>query len=172
GIRTFTLLGLMTLVILSFWGWLFLWDNASIFDRGAFQRYLLCNEFLLIGVLFGLSGKRERVVGPHHEFVAAIRLTGSQTVFGLLGVFLAVFALHDTVVSRPFLFSYIPWLFLTLLFSNYMVPKWLARWAFSGIREERVALVGTVGQADQIKPWIERKNLLGLRTIGVGCPQP
>src|SRR5262249_8273554 len=45
-------------------------------------------------------------------------------------------------------------------------------WAFSGDREERVALVGTVEQGARLQPWLERKNLFGLRTIGLISPEP
>src|SRR5260370_12129184 len=41
---------------------------------------------------------------------------------------------------------------------------------FSGDREERVALVGTLDQASRLQPWLEHKSFLGLRTIGVICP--
>ena len=137
----------------------------------ALKKYLLYNEFLLIGVLFGVGGKRHSH-GPHQEFVNAVRRSGRQAVLGLFGVLLLVFALQDTFVSRSFLLSYIPWLGLTLLFSNYVAPKRLSQWIFSGNREERVALAGTIEQADQIKPWLERKRIIGLHPVGVVCPQP
>jgi putative colanic acid biosynthesis UDP-glucose lipid carrier transferase len=61
---------------------------------------------------------------------------------------------------------------LTLFFSNYVAPKRLSKWVFSGNRKERVALAGTTEQADQIKPWLERKRIIGLHPVGVVCPQP
>jgi exopolysaccharide biosynthesis polyprenyl glycosylphosphotransferase len=73
-------------------------------------------------------------------------------------------------VSRSFLFSYLPWLYLSLLFSNYLAPRVLGQFAFSGERVERVALAGTAQQAAQLKPWLERKSMVGLRTIGLICP--
>lgn len=110
--------------------------------------------------------------GPHYEFVNALRRSARQAVLGLFAVLALVFASQDTFVSRSFLISYVPWLGLMLLFSNYMVPRWLGRWAFSGSREERVALVGNLEQACRIEPWLERKSLIGFNTVGVVCPQP
>jgi putative colanic acid biosynthesis UDP-glucose lipid carrier transferase len=162
---------LLMLVTFSFWGWLFIWENAIFFDPVALKKYLLYNEFLLVGVLFGVGGKRHSH-GPHQEFVDAVRRSGRQAVLGLFGVLLLVFALQDTFVSRSFLLSYVPWLGLTLLFSNYVAPKRLGQWIFSGNREERVALAGTAEQATQIKPWLERKRIIGLHPVGVVCPQP
>jgi exopolysaccharide biosynthesis polyprenyl glycosylphosphotransferase len=97
----------------------------------------------------------------------------------LFCVFLINFILQEPALdpvpvrdARAFLLSFVPWLYLTLLFSNYLLPRSLGRWAFSGDHEERVALGGTVEQAALLKPWLERKAALGLRTIGIICPQP
>jgi exopolysaccharide biosynthesis polyprenyl glycosylphosphotransferase len=171
GIRTFSLLWLLALVTVSFWGWLYLWDGGLFSELDSLQKYLLYNEFLLVGILFGLGGKRH-ASGPHREFVEAVRRSGRQALFGLFAIFGVVFAVQDTGVSRSFFFSYVPCLLLTLLFCNYLVPIWLGRWAFSGDRRERVALAGTAEQANQLKPWLERKGLLGMHTVGLVCPSP
>jgi putative colanic acid biosynthesis UDP-glucose lipid carrier transferase len=170
GIRTLSLLSLLVLVALSFWGWLFIWEPGLFFDHAALERYVLYNEFLLIGILFGLGGKRH-AEGPHQELALAARRSTRQAILGLFCVFFVVFVIQDIAISRSFFLSYIPALYVTLLFSNLLVPKALAKWAFSGDREERIALAGTLEQASQFKPWLERKSVLGLRTIGVVCPQ-
>ena len=172
GIRTLTLFWQLVLVTLSYWGWMLIWQSALFTQHDILQRYLLYNEFLLIGMLFGSSGKRE-VNGLEHNWVLAIRKSMRQALLGLFCVFLIIFILQDTTENlRSFLFSYIPWLYVTLLFSNYLLPRVLGKRAFSGDREERVALAGTVEQATKIKPWLERKSLVGLRTIGLVCPPP
>jgi putative colanic acid biosynthesis UDP-glucose lipid carrier transferase len=171
GFRSLSLLVLLVLVTLSFWSWLFIWENPWNFDHAALEKYILYNEFLLVGIVFGFGGKRP-AEGPHYEFVNALRRSARQAVLGLFAVLAMVFASQDTFVSRSFLISYVPWLGLMLLFSNYMVPRWLGRWAFSGSREERVALVGSLDQARRIEPWLERKSLLGFNTVGLVWPQP
>jgi exopolysaccharide biosynthesis polyprenyl glycosylphosphotransferase len=164
--RSLSLFCLLGLVTLGFWGWLLIWEQSLVFEPGKLGPYFLYNEFLLIGILFGSSVKR-RSDGPHHRFIEAVRLSGRQTMTGLFAVVIMVFALRDIGVSRSFLFSFVPWLYMTLLFSNYFVPKWLGQLAFSGDREERVALAGTLEQASLFKPWLERKRSLGLHTVGV-----
>jgi putative colanic acid biosynthesis UDP-glucose lipid carrier transferase len=160
----------MVLVTLSYWGWLLIWQ-AALSQQDGLPRYLLYNEFLLIGLLFGAGNKRD-TASLEHYWVLAIRKSVRQTLLGLFCVFLVIFALQDTTYGlRSFFFSYLLWLYLTLLFSNYFLPRLLGKWAFSGDREERVALAGTVQQAEQIKPWLERKSLVGLRTVGLVCPQ-
>jgi putative colanic acid biosynthesis UDP-glucose lipid carrier transferase len=171
GIRALSVFLLVVLVTFSYWGWFFIWQSELMIDITAVEKYLVYNEFLLIGILFG-GATRSPAFSSQSEFVEAVRSSGRQAVLGLFTVFVLVFALHDTFLSRSFFFSYIPCLYGTLLFSNYILPKWLGRWAFSGNREERVALAGTIEQAGQFKPWLERKALLGLRAVGMVCPRP
>ena len=159
----------LALTTLSYWGWLALWEPSLFQEHLALEKYLLYNEFLLIGILFGARGKNPSQ-GPHHEFVNAFRRSCRQGVLGLFAVFSLVIALQDTFVSRSFLLSYLPWMGLTLLFSNYVAPTWLGRWAFAGVHEERVILAGTSEQAQSIKPWLERKKVIGLNPIGLVCP--
>jgi putative colanic acid biosynthesis UDP-glucose lipid carrier transferase len=170
GIRTSTLVCQLLMVTISFWGWLFIWQTSLFTERDVLKRYLLYNEFLLIGILFGWGGKRE-ARGLHHEWVGAIRQSFRQSAFGFFSVFVVVFALQDAMVSRSFFFSYIPWLYMTLLFANYFVARSLGKWAFSHDREERVALAGTAEQAARLAPWLEQKSLVGFRTVGLICPQ-
>jgi len=169
GIKGLTAFCLLALVTLSFWGWLYIWDSPLFSNWTALEKYSFYNEFLLIGVFSRMDAKRF-VHGPYREFVEAVRSTGRQAFMGLFAVFIVSFALQDASLSRPFLFSYIPCLCLTLLFSNYVLPNWLSRMIYGVDRPERVALVGTLQQAAQIKPWIERKRMIGLEAVGLICP--
>jgi exopolysaccharide biosynthesis polyprenyl glycosylphosphotransferase len=78
---------------------------------------------------------------------------------------------HDSSAPRSFFFSYIPLLYLTLISTNYLLPRSLGKWSFSGDREERVALVGTAEQSRRLKLWLENKRAVGFRTIGLLCPE-
>jgi exopolysaccharide biosynthesis polyprenyl glycosylphosphotransferase len=169
GIRTLALACQLVIVTGSFWTWMIIWQPSLLNDHDSIKRYFLYNEFLLIGILFTWGRTRESS-GAHHEWVAAIRQSFRQTLLGLFWVFLIIFALQDAAISRSFFFSYIPWLYLTLLFSNYFVPRSLGQWAFSGDREERVALAGTVEQAVRLQPWLAKKGFVGLRTVGLISP--
>src|ERR1700677_2361649 len=171
GIKGLSAFCLLALVTLSFWGWLYIWNSAAFESWYGIEKYSFYNEFLLIGVFSRMDGRRQ-VHGPYREFVEAVRSTGRQAVMGLFAVFIVIFALQDTFISRTFLFSYIPWLCLTLLFSNYVLPNWLSQMVFGVDRPDRVALVGSVEQASKLKPWIDRKRLIGLQAIGLICPGP
>jgi putative colanic acid biosynthesis UDP-glucose lipid carrier transferase len=171
GIKGLSAFCLLALVTLSFWSWLFIWNSSLFSNWWALEKYSFYNEFLLIGVFSRMDGKRF-VHGPYREFVEAVRSTGRQAFMGLFAVFIVIFAMQDTFISRTFLFSYIPWLCLTLLFANYVMPNWLGQLVFGVDRPERVALVGSSDQAEKIKPWIDRKRLIGLQAVGVICPNP
>jgi exopolysaccharide biosynthesis polyprenyl glycosylphosphotransferase len=171
GARTVLLLWKLAGVTASFWGWLFLWHSAVFDDPVALQRYLLYNEFLLVGIIFAGSAKKPDQGQPTQPFVQANRDSLRQAFLGLFSVFVVNFALADMLASRSFFFSYVPWLYLTLLFANLLLPSTLAKWAFSGNRVERVALAGTVEQARLFGPWLERKSLIGLQTVGLVCPE-
>jgi FlaA1/EpsC-like NDP-sugar epimerase len=166
GIYSVGLFCQLLMVTASFWAWLFIWQGELFAQPSLLQRYLLYNEFLLVGILFGASRRSESNV-RQHDWVLANRRSFRQCLLGLFCVFLVVFALQDTAVSRSFFFSYIPWFYLTLLFCSYFLPRTLGKWVFSGVHEERVALVGTVDQGAKLESWLERKSLIGLRTIGL-----
>lgn len=171
GVRTLTLFWQLVMVTLSFWLWLFIWQGSFLEEHSLLQRYTLYNEFLLIGILFGLGNKRE-TSGPKKEWIMANRKSIRQAVGGLFGVFLVAFAFKDNWVSRTFFLSYLPWLYATLLFSNLWLVRALEQWSASSRREERVALVGTAAQAVELKPWLERKQGLGFKTVGLIWSEP
>src|SRR5262249_4680202 len=124
GIRTLCLFWQMVLVTLTFWGWLFIWLNEECGDRRLLERYLLYNEFMLVGLVFG-ARKRADARGPHREWIAANRQSARQAFLGIFFVFLVVVAFKDLAISRSYLLSYIAWLYLTLLFTNYWLPRGL-----------------------------------------------
>jgi exopolysaccharide biosynthesis polyprenyl glycosylphosphotransferase len=169
GIRALSLFWQLVIVTATFWGWLFVWQN-SVFDRSAeVQRYMVYYEFLMIGVVFGFGNKPENAE-VKKDWILANRRSLRQVFFALLGVFLIVFTVKDAGISRSFIFSYLPFLYGSLLFTNYWLSLSIGQWAFSGDRQERAALVGTLETVDRIQPWLERKQSMGMQTIGLVCP--
>lgn len=163
GISTLCLFARMALVTACFWGWLLFWTSGDDLD---WRRYLLINEFLLVGILFS-SGSAAASSRSNQEFNQALRKALRQCVSGFFCIFLVITVLQDTTVSRVFLFTYLPWMALVLLYSNYQLPRFLSQWAFSGDRKQRVALVGDFRKAAQIRPWLERRNVLGFEVVGI-----
>jgi hypothetical protein len=56
GIRTLSLFWQLIIVTLSFWGWLFIWQNSVFQESSGVQRYILYFEFLIIGVVISPPG--------------------------------------------------------------------------------------------------------------------
>jgi exopolysaccharide biosynthesis polyprenyl glycosylphosphotransferase len=166
GIRALASFWQLVGVTVSFWGWLLIWQSAWMDEHVALQSYLVYNEFLLVGILFGIGRSRD-LHGLDHEWVVANRRSLRQLFSGLFCLFIVLFVARDDSISRSFFLSYVPWLYLTLLCSNYLLPRSLGKWSFSGDRVERVALAGTADQARRLKSWLENKSLLGFDTVGL-----
>ncbi len=171
GIRTLVLIWQVVIVSFSYWIWLYIWQTPLIGVGDGFDRYLLYNEFLLIGIFFGLETRRE-VNGPKKEWIVANRKSLRQTFSSVFFIFLVLFATKDTWISRTFLISYLPWLYASLFFTNFWLPHLLEHWAMSGGRKERIALAGSMQDVVRIQPWLERKGLMGLEVMGLIALEP
>ena len=170
GIRALSLFWQLVIVTATFWGWLFVWQNSAFDESANVQRYVVYYEFLMIGVVFGYGNKPENGE-VKKDWLSANKRSLRQTFFALFSVFLVVFAVKDAGISRSFIFSYLPFLYGSLLFTNYWLFLSIGQWAFSGDRQERAALVGTIETVEQIQPWLERKQLMGMKTVGLVCPE-
>ncbi len=166
GVKTLCLGLRLGLVALTYIIWLYICLPLAIGDRTAFNAHLLYLEFLLIGVVLSPLSRGSQSI-ERSKWTDSNRSSLRQTVGGFLSVLLVVFFVKDDAVSRSFLLSYVPWLYLTLLISNYWLPPWVARLAFPSSREERVVLAGSVEKARRLQPWLERKSGLGFRTVGL-----
>lgn len=171
GIRTLVLFWQVMIVTFSYWSWLLIWQIPVLGVSDGFDRYLLYNEFLLIGIFFGMDNRRE-ASGPKKEWVIANRKTVRQTFCAVFFIFLVLFATKDTWISRSFLISYLPWLYASLFFTNFWLPHLLEHWALSGGRKERIALAGSVDDVMRIQPWLRRKGLMGQEVTGLITPEP
>jgi putative colanic acid biosynthesis UDP-glucose lipid carrier transferase len=171
GIRTLVVFWQVLIVTFSYWSWLLIWQTPIAGEGDGFDRYLLYNEFLLIGIFFGMDNRRE-ASGPKKEWVIANRKTVRQTFSAIFFIFLVLFVTKDTWISRSFLISYLPWLYASLFFSNFWLPHLLEHWAQSGSRKERIALAGSVNDLAHIQPWLKRKGLMGLEITGLIATEP
>jgi len=85
-----------------------------------------------------------------------------------VGVLLFVLVLSkDRYLSRVFLFSLIPALYVALLYSGHMLPRLLARRLFCGKRAERMILIGSPKRANKIRDWLLAKREFGFHPVGI-----
>src|SRR5258708_28619667 len=83
-----------------------------------------------------------------NELLRPHRLSLRQTIASVGMLVLYLIATKDAFISRIFFFNFVPWLYVTLLFSHYYLPGLLARGIFR--REEKTLLVGSSRRAAQL----------------------
>ena len=167
GINNLCLLSNLALVALVYWGWLQLYDGRIPLTDPQVKDYVLFLELLLLGLVLGFGSRRVRRDTLNPDWVRANNDALRQVAWALFSVFVAVTAFRLIVISRLFIFSFVPLLYATLLFGNRHLPGFIARRLFNGAREERIVLVGSPRNAMELRKWLDSKKLLGFRTLGI-----
>jgi putative colanic acid biosynthesis UDP-glucose lipid carrier transferase len=163
-------------VILLFWAWFTFLAHLSTSYRGVdltrYNSYCLALVLgLLAGNLFGRPGSvrealYERSVLEHLPIVLR------QSVWSVGCLLLFLFITKDNGhISRFFLLSFIPALYLVLLWTNWVLPGLLAWVSFREMRQENTLLVGSCQGVARLAPWLQRKARFGLRTVGILCDE-
>jgi exopolysaccharide biosynthesis polyprenyl glycosylphosphotransferase len=163
--RLFVLCQIVIVALLFWFGvWIMVTFYAPAVANLTWRRYSIYCGMLVLGMtLEALSRSknylwRDELLRPH-------RLSLRQTIasVGLLVIYLV--ATKDAFISRIFFFNFVPWLYVTLLFSHHYLPGLLAGTVFR--REEKTLLVGSAQKARQLRDWLRRKSEIGLRTVGL-----
>jgi exopolysaccharide biosynthesis polyprenyl glycosylphosphotransferase len=149
--------------------WLGVWIMVTFYSPSAeltWRRYSIYCSMLVLGMLLE-AFTRSKNYFLQNELLRPHRLSLRQTIssVGLLVVYLI--ATKDAFISRVFFFNFVPWLYVSLLFSHYYLPSILARGIFR--REDKTLLVGSSRRAAQLNEWLKRKSEIGLRTVGLVC---
>jgi exopolysaccharide biosynthesis polyprenyl glycosylphosphotransferase len=162
-------IGLSVAAMTIFWAWVVL--HFQVLRSAAPTSYLRYYEYsLLTMAAFAvdyLIGKIRSEDSLRWEWSAVFRASFRQTmvVTGCLLLFLT--ALHDTSISRLFLFSFLPILFLCLVPLNRRVPMLLCNLIFRGSRRQRTLLYGSSRHARGVADWLCRKAYYGIDIIGM-----
>jgi exopolysaccharide biosynthesis polyprenyl glycosylphosphotransferase len=165
GIHHLTLIGQCLLVTASFWGWFLLCQLGSPIIGEAVERYLLYNQFILLGLVIGSTFSRvgAGITSPNFEIASqrAARQLGTMLFYWLL----CLVALKDTSVSRAFLFSYIPVAYVLLVATSRYLPPVLGRCIFRHDSRERALLLGPSRKVEKVRRWLEDNPHLGLDVV-------
>jgi len=167
GLNSLFLFTQLTLVLLIYWLHFLIVDSFfwTMADIQHYEIYcIVVYVTLLMDSLRRLNSdinllRRDRML--HHRAA----LQQGLMVATVLVVFVVI--RKDQSISRLFLFSFIPVLYLTLFASSYHLPHWLADLTFRGSRRERTVLMGPVAKAAALRPWLQRKEDLGIVTVGL-----
>lgn len=159
------------LLVVLYWAWfglsiLLLPQMGVVF----LEQYFLYCAILVLGLVLEAATRKEGSLSAPagnasllKQFPVAFR----QTVFSVGLVMLFLVVTKDLAISRIFLFSFTPVLGAMFLWSNTIVPLWLAKMIFKGSREGRTLLVGSAARARDLNPWLERKSQIGFLPVGL-----
>ncbi len=157
------------MVIALFWAWrgvVFVFSQSQVgFETHHYVAYTLCiiaSFFLDLGRSKHLRRNLQQIdmVGNH-----ALSLGRTMAIGGTLLVFLV--AAKDLTISRVFLFSFFPILYIALFVSNRYWPRRIAQFFFGGKHQEPTILIGSPENAAKLGPWLERKAFYGVQSVGI-----
>jgi hypothetical protein len=132
-----------TVLIVTYLVWIFLWEGIVRFrlagNRIDYSIYAVAMIIALVLVtLISKNFEKDIVRGGwerriRHSFRQAVSMIACLVFF--------LVATKDVTISRAFLFSFIPVLFLVLATTNLLVPEWLMRRVFRGQATEPCLLL-------------------------------
>src|SRR5437762_5636821 len=164
---------LCQIIIVALLFWFGIWVMATFYSPPAgltWQRYSTYCGMLVLGMLLeSLSRDGSKHYFLQNELLRQHRLSLRQTIASAGTLVLYLIATKDAFISRVFFFNFVPWLYVTLLFSHYYLPSILARGIFR--TEDKTLLVGSSRKAQQLGEWLQRKSEIGLRTVGLICEE-
>jgi len=162
-------------VSLSFCGWYWL---ITLFDiRGLAGGFLGYSTYGLIAVL-ALLGRATYRAGQDGAILSGLfwgrlKLAARQTVFiGTVIVFFLVVT-KDRDISRVFLFSWLPVLYVTLCLTNLATPHLVMPLVFAASHRQKFLLITRskdVFQKERLIEWLQRQRRMGIRVIGLSGP--
>jgi putative colanic acid biosynthesis UDP-glucose lipid carrier transferase len=96
----------------------------------------------------------------------------NQTFYAAGALFIYLVMTRDSYISRISLGLWLPFLYLTLLWSNRYLWEILARSLFHGVRKGRILLIGTPPKALRLQNWLRSKQIYGMDTLGILSDDP
>ena len=156
--------------VILFWIWLLTLTFGIRVDSHVhhFDRYVVYSVVFSLG--FALNLFRSKIGNVNVLQLTVLsnhRLSLTQTVTILVTLLVFLFAARDEAMSRVFLFSFAPVLYVYLYFTNKYLPPFLAKFIFKGDRQYRTVLLGSRRNSSRMSDWLRRKENYGLETVGL-----
>jgi exopolysaccharide biosynthesis polyprenyl glycosylphosphotransferase len=154
-----------------FWAWIALYQTMVPGGEGInLESYTGYSFLIVLGLwLESVFRVRGQIAFPadRPSVIRHIPRALRQTAIAI-GFLLFVLVLSkDRYLSRVFLVTFIPTLYLMLLLGGHFLPRFLARHLFRGTREERMLLIGSPKRASKIRDWLSAKREYGFHTVGI-----
>jgi exopolysaccharide biosynthesis polyprenyl glycosylphosphotransferase len=149
-----------------------------LFDiRGLAGGFLGYSTYALMAVL-ALLGRATYRAGQDGAILSGLfwgrlKLAARQTVFiGTVIVFFLVVT-KDRDISRVFLFSWLPILYVTLCLTNLATPHLVMPLVFAASHRQKFLLITRskdIFQKERLIEWLQRQRRMGIRVIGLSGP--
>ncbi|MEI6350702.1 MAG: exopolysaccharide biosynthesis polyprenyl glycosylphosphotransferase [Verrucomicrobiota bacterium] len=157
-----------------FWLWtLVVFNDFTGSGPVSYRPYLAYSLVIAAGILFDFmrpGTARSDFIDRDYVRSCGISVRQTLTVLTLLLLFLV--AAKDLAISRTFLFTYIPSLFCLLIYTNRVLPRFLAGFVFSGGYLQNTILVGSSMEVARLSDWLDRKAHYGIRLVGLVAEEP
>src|SRR5580658_367203 len=109
-------------------------------------------------------GKQQSTFG--NNFISQHQISLNQTLYAAGALFIYLVVTRDSYISRVSLALWVPFLYLTLLWSNRYLWEILAHSLFRGVRKGRILLIGTPPKAMELQNWLRSKRIYGMDKVG------
>ena len=120
-----------------------------------------------LGFSFHFLHARSRFIYLLHSSMEEMfRHTLRQAVVVFSTIPILVAATKDHSISRTFLFSFFPLLFLLLYTTNRYLPRLLSSFLFSGYRQQPTVVVASHVRLKECTQWLHRKTVYGIHLLG------
>jgi putative colanic acid biosynthesis UDP-glucose lipid carrier transferase len=105
---------------------------------------------------------------------SSIRTVGTvrKMTYSLALLSIYLIATKDTIMSRIFLFGFVPIFYAISYLGQTWLPDLIRKLTFSGDREERILLIGPARRASLLGSWLEEKQVIGYRSVGILTDDP
>src|ERR1700730_8741523 len=164
GFKKFYYLTLIAVLSLCFW--LCLGLTMAMFhsnDPFDWEHYLFYQLTAGLGLLWASINSHKLNDAITRSDLLASHIVALRNVAYIAGaILLAMVVLKDAGISRLFLFSFLPFLYLAFFIAHLTLPKVLVRTLFSDRHERRVLLVGSHRKVREMKLWCQQTAELGL----------
>ena len=167
----------VVVLVLGYWAWIGCYQafaSGSIVNTGWNYMAYAALMAAILGIV-ALFRSMWRNISMSGSADARIGLGVKKGGLLTIGVFFYLVATKDVSISRVFLFSFLPVLFLLMIGSELWLHRLFTQWVYRYTALERCILLspdrggGEMNDADgrQLRDWIRRQKIYGLEMVGV-----
>jgi exopolysaccharide biosynthesis polyprenyl glycosylphosphotransferase len=147
-----------------FWSYLIVLEHLLGVTGGyEHARYVTYNLAAISALAFAASSGSQRIQLLLRSDVVSNHQNAVYNMWCVAAAILVVLvATRDRAISRIFLFTFLPLLYIALFFCHRFIPKILVKSFFSTDKPQKALLVGPIEKAEKIEKWCAQMLDLGM----------